>query len=155
MRRAQPSDIPVLVALMTEFYAESGFPLDQKAATRSFADILGDERLGYVWMIEAEGKDAGHVVVTVRYAMEYGGLIGCLDDLYVRPSWRNRGLSTSALAEIAQFCGNAGLRALTVSVTTTDRHAAFTALRVLRKPRIAFCSPYLWLLRCTWRSCYS
>jgi GNAT superfamily N-acetyltransferase len=101
---------------MTEFYAESGFSLDQKAATRAFADILLDERLGYIWMIEAEGKDAGHVVVTVRYAMEYGGLIGCLDDLYVRPSWRNRGLSTSALAEIAQFCGNAGLRALTVEV---------------------------------------
>jgi GNAT superfamily N-acetyltransferase len=116
MRRAEHRDIPTLVSLMAEFYAESGFTLDLEMARKAFADILGDERLGYVWVIEAEGQDAGHMVVTVRYAMEYGGLIGCLDDLYVSPAWRNRGLSTAALAQVRHFCRNSGMRALTVEV---------------------------------------
>src|SRR4051794_35253191 len=104
MRRAVSADIPALVALMSEFYAESGFVLDQRIASTAFADILNDHRLGYVWMIEADGHDIGHAVLTVRYAMEYGGLMACLDDLYVSPSWRNRGLSTRALEEIKEFC---------------------------------------------------
>jgi GNAT superfamily N-acetyltransferase len=48
--------------------------------------------------------------------MEYGGLIACLDDLYVKAEWRNKGLSTGALMEVTSFCERAGIRALTVEV---------------------------------------
>jgi GNAT superfamily N-acetyltransferase len=116
MRRAQSGDLQTLVALMTEFYAEAGFVLDRERAVGAFTDILADERLGYAWIIEADGCDVGHVILTLRYAMEYGGLMACLDDLYVRTQWRNRGLSTRSLAEITSFCRDAGLRAITVEV---------------------------------------
>jgi hypothetical protein len=39
-------------------------------------------------------------VLTLKFAMEYGGLVACLDDLYVQPAWRNKGLSTAALLEV-------------------------------------------------------
>jgi len=74
----------------------------------------GDVHLGYVWVIQANGDDIGHVVVTLRFLMEYGGLIACLDDLYVAPPWRNQGLSTAALAEVRHFCEGVGVRAMTV-----------------------------------------
>jgi ribosomal protein S18 acetylase RimI-like enzyme len=48
--------------------------------------------------------------------MEDGGLIACLDDLFVKRDWRNRGLGTKALVEARSFCENAGIRALTVEV---------------------------------------
>jgi GNAT superfamily N-acetyltransferase len=46
--------------------------------------------------------------------MEYGGMAARLDDLYVKPEWRNEGLGTSALIEVRDFCEKAGIRALTV-----------------------------------------
>jgi len=116
MRRATPGDIPLLLELMTEFYAEGGFRLDAERAGRAFTELLADERLGYVWIIEAEQQAVGHVVITLRYAMEYAGTIACLDDLFVRPAWRNRGLSQQALLQIRSFCEAAGIRAMTVEV---------------------------------------
>jgi len=116
MRRATPGDIPLLVDLMAEFYAEASYALDHARAPGAFVAILADERLGYVWIIQAENHDVGHIVLTLKYAMEYSGLIACLDDLYVKPDWRNQGLSTGALTEVRDFCKQAGIRALTVEV---------------------------------------
>ena len=100
---------------MTEFYAEARYDLNHSRAAEAFAAILADERLGYVWIIQAEHRDVGHIV-TLRYAMEYGGIIACLDDLYVKSGWRNKGLSSGALAEVRNFCEGVGIRALTVEV---------------------------------------
>jgi GNAT superfamily N-acetyltransferase len=116
MRRASLQDVPLLVGLMAEFYAEAGYDLDHAHGTGAFTAILADKSLGYVWIIEADDESVGHIVVTLRYAMEYGGLVACLDDLYVKPQWRNRGLSTAALVEVRSFCETVGIRALTVEV---------------------------------------
>lgn len=116
MRRANPQDVPLLVGLMAEFYAEARYDLNHAHAAGAFAAILADERLGYVWIIETDDRAVGHIVVTLRFAMEYGGLVACLDDLYVKLHWRNSGLSTAALVEVRSFCERAGIRALTVEV---------------------------------------
>ena len=119
MRRASPADVSSLVYLMAEFYAESGYELDRENARQSFAALLADEHLGAVWILQSEGPEtevepAGPLVLTLRYAMEYGGMIACLDDLYVRPPFRNRGLATEALADAKQYCLETGVRAMTV-----------------------------------------
>jgi len=116
MRRASPNDIPLLTGLMAEFYAEGGYDLNHERAAGAFAAVLADERLGYFWIIQAEHQDVGHMVLTLKYAMEYGGMVACLDDLYVRPDWRNQGLSTGALVEVRSFCEGLGIRAFTVEV---------------------------------------
>jgi|GEM_PF-1609370 len=133
MRRASPNDIPLLVDLMAEFYAEAGYDLDRARAAGAFEAILGDDRLGYVWVIQAEHQDVGHIVLTLKYAMEYSGLVACLDDLYLKPDWRNRGLSTGALVEFRNFCERVGVRALTVEVG----HNNGPALTVYRRVGLA------------------
>ncbi len=116
MRQAQPKDIATLVKLMAEFYAESNYELDHPFAEKAFADILADERLGYIWIIDENGNDVGYVVITLRFGMEYGGLMAYLDDLFVVPQSRNRGLSTAALLQVRDFCKSIGVRAITVEV---------------------------------------
>lgn len=116
MKRAMPESISILVGMMTDFYAESGYTLDAPLAEKAFAALLSDERLGYVWLIEGGGRDLGYVVLTLRFGMEYGGMMACLDDLFVLPQSRNQGLSTRALQHIAEFCKSAGIRAITVEV---------------------------------------
>ena len=97
MRQASLHDIEQLVALMSEFYAESGYPLGARRATAAFRELLGDERLGRAWLIEAGGAVAGYLVVTLGYSMEYGGLDAFIDDLFVRPAFRSTGLGTLAV----------------------------------------------------------
>src|SRR5258708_3469166 len=92
IRRATLDDIPVLVELMEDFYAESDYRLDRKWATTCFGALLSDGSLGAAWLGFHDGEPAGHVVLTVRFSMEYAGLVGVIDDLFVRPIGRRRGL---------------------------------------------------------------
>jgi ribosomal protein S18 acetylase RimI-like enzyme len=130
MRRAHQEDIPLLIELMAWFYAESGYDLDRPLAEEAFAALLSGEHLGCVWLIDEGGRAVGYVVVTFRFGMEYGGLMACLDDLYVLPESRNRGLSTAALAQVRVFCEEVGIRAITVEVAP-DNGPALTVYRRL------------------------
>src|SRR6266850_1881698 len=100
MRKASLGDIPQLVLLMTDFYADSPFTLNQERAAEAFTALLSDERLGRVWFMQTDGQDAGYVVVTFCFSMEYGGLNAIVDDLFVRPAFRGAGLATAALLHV-------------------------------------------------------
>ena len=139
VRRASLDDVPTLVALMGDFYAESGYPLPVEAATRAFAALLSDPRLGAAWIMEADGEPAGHVVLTVCFSMEYGGLRGFVDDLFVRPAFRGRGLAAQGLAALRGEAEARGVRALLVETNGDDD----VAQRVYRRTGFEACDHLL------------
>jgi len=116
MRPAKTDDLPRLIDLMADFYAEAGYSLDRTRAEDAFAALLADARLGRVWLIEQGDEAVGHVVVTFVFAMEYGGLTAVVDDFYVRLPARGVGLGTAALEEVRRVCAELGIRALRVEV---------------------------------------
>ena len=65
---------------MTDFYAESGYVLDRPHAEEAFAALLGDPRLGRIWLIEQDSASVGYVVLTFVFGMEYGGLMAVVDE---------------------------------------------------------------------------
>lgn len=128
VRLATLTDIDALVRLMKQFYAEANFTLSEHAASRAFEALLDDSRLGQVWMIEDAGHPAGFVVLTVGFSMEYGGLRGFVDDFFVAPQYRRRGLGHAALEEVKRACLRRGVRALLVE-TGPSNEAALSAYR--------------------------
>jgi GNAT superfamily N-acetyltransferase len=128
IRLATLTDVDALVGLMRQFYAESNFALSEQLASRAFEALLDDSRLGQVWMIEYDGHPAGFVVLTVSFTMEYGGLRGFVNDFFVAPQYRHRGLGHSALEEVKRACRRRGVRALMVD-TGPDNEAAINAYR--------------------------
>ena len=128
MKRASPNDVQQLVTMMEEFYAEGGYPLNHERVAKAFATLLADERLGYVWFIQANGQDVGYVVLTLCYSMEYGGPNAFVDDLFVRLPFRRAGLGTAALTEVRAFCAKQGIRAIHVE-TGRDNIAAQAVYR--------------------------
>ena len=128
MRRASADDAATLVELMAEFYAESGYVLDRRHAAAGFSALLADPRLGLVWLIEHDAQAAGYVVLTFVFGMEYGGPMAVVDDFFVRPTFRNAGLGTAALAEVREACVAAGVRGISVEVAA-DNPAAQAVYR--------------------------
>jgi GNAT superfamily N-acetyltransferase len=128
LRKASLDDIPQLLALMAEFYAEADYPLNRVRAAEAFAALLADDRLGHVWLIEKNSEALGHLVVTLCFSMEYGGLIAFVDDLFVRRPFRRAGLGAAALEEARVFCANRGVRAMLVE-TGHDNVAAQAVYR--------------------------
>ena len=123
MRKASPEDVRQLVELMTEFYMEAGYPLNRQRAGEAFATLLADNRLGSVWLIEADAQIVGYLVLTICFSMENGGLIAVLDDFYIRAAFRGAGLGTKALAEMRDFCSSNNLRAVSVEVARANAAA--------------------------------
>jgi GNAT superfamily N-acetyltransferase len=128
IRLATLTDVDALVLLMQQFYAETGRTLSAHAASRTFESLLDDSRLGQVWMIEFDGHPAGFVVLTVSFSMEYGGLRGFVDDFFVSPTYRHRGLGHAALEEVKRACRRRGVRALLVE-TVPENTPALNAYR--------------------------
>lgn len=116
VRVATAEDIGSLVLLMEEFYAESGYQLDTRWATSSFATLLSKPNWGGAWLALSGGQPIGHAVLSVRYTMEYGGLSGYVDDLFVRPSFRRRGVAHALLDALFADCGVRGCRSVQVEV---------------------------------------
>ena len=104
---AKHSDIPCLVELMNEFYAESSYALDRDWASASFKRLLRDESRGAAWIGRRGADVAAYVVVTLKHSMEFGGVDAFIDDLLVRPGprrQRERCMARSAfLTKAARF----------------------------------------------------
>lgn len=101
IRAAHAGDIPALASLMTDFYAEAAIVLAAAAAARAFETLFATPALGGVWLAHESEIALGHVVLALTFSMEYGGLRGFIDDLYVRPSARGHGAG-AALLEAAR-----------------------------------------------------
>jgi GNAT superfamily N-acetyltransferase len=108
---------------MSEFYAEADFTLPPTAAVNAFATLLSSSELGAVWLAEVSQSAVGHVVLTVAFSMEYGGRRGFIDDLYVRPAFRNRGIGAALLAAARAGAVARGLGALCVETGLEDHPA--------------------------------
>jgi GNAT superfamily N-acetyltransferase len=122
-RNATLEDIPLLVSMMAEFYAEANLPLDRAWAGASFSALLADSTRGSVWIVSHEGEPAGYVVLTVRFSMEYGGLDAFIDDLFVRPPHRRKGLGYLALQAVLTDCRRRGVHAVHVDVDRNNTPA--------------------------------
>lgn len=125
-RSASPGDIPTLVGMMTEFYAEADYALDAAWAGSSFGALLDDPSRGAVWIGDADGEPAGYAVVTFRHSMEFGGTDAFIDDLFVRSKFRRRGIGKAVLSDAFRSCRERGV--LAVHVETSDDNAAAVAL---------------------------
>lgn len=120
LRQASAHDLADLLELMHEFYAEAGYPLDPERARAAFLPLLGSGQLGQVWLAEFEGQVAGHLVLTFCYSMEYGGRSAFVDDLFVRPALRNRGVGRALVAHARAICEKLGVRAMHLEVARTN-----------------------------------
>jgi GNAT superfamily N-acetyltransferase len=96
VRPADAGDLDTLLALAEAFHAEDGHALDE-GGRGALAAIAAGEPLARAWLFELEGRAVGYGVLTLGFSIEYGGRDGFIDDLYLAPEARGRGLGGQAL----------------------------------------------------------
>ncbi|RYX80890.1 GNAT family N-acetyltransferase [bacterium] len=122
-RKAIAADIPILVEMMEEFYAESNFPLDLHWSRNTFAALIANETFGTIWLINYEDIPIGYSVLAVQFSMEYGGLSGSIEDLFIRPTHRRQGAGRCALETLLDACEERGLVAVQVETGPANKPA--------------------------------
>src|SRR5690606_39490160 len=99
-RRATTSDLDRLLELQRGFYVEQGYPYDAAAMRHVWPRLLTDPWLGQAWLAEEDRQAVAYVVATLGYSLEHLGRDAFVDELYVAPSHRGRGLGRAALAQV-------------------------------------------------------
>jgi len=110
------------LAMMTQLYADS-MRFDPTHARAAVAWLMDNDACGALWLIEADGKTAGYMVLTVGYSLEFHGRYGLLDELFVEEAFRGQGVGAQALAFAEQVCRLRGLEALRLEVGRTNPRA--------------------------------
>lgn len=123
VHRATSADVGSLLALMHDFYAESGFVLNHTSAAAALQSLLSSPALGCIWIARASNVAIGHAVLTVRFTMEHEGLSGYIDELYVQPTQRRLGAGRSLLKELLTECRARHCKALHVEVGKSNAAA--------------------------------
>ena len=116
LRLAVSDDVDRLLEMMAAFYAESDMPLDHAAARAALTALVADPALGRLWIVQVEGARAGYIAVTFGFSLEYLGRDAFVDDFYIEPTHRGRGLGNRVLEIVEAECRALGVRALHLEV---------------------------------------
>lgn len=102
------------------FHAEDGHPLTE-AGLRALLELLRKPEPGLVLMIADGGLPVGYAVLCFGYSIEWGGRDAFLDDFYIVPEERGRGLGAVVIESLAQVARAHKCSALHLEVVSGNR----------------------------------
>src|SRR5512143_2680335 len=116
LQPATPDRIPVLLHWMRDFYAHEKIPFAPAVSEPVLRELLARSELGRVLEIVADARPVGYAVLAVGFSLEFGGRSAFLDELYVEPAWRGRGIGAIALGLLQEASRELGARSLALEV---------------------------------------
>ena len=109
IRPARPCEAGLILDLIREL-ADYEKLADQVVATQATieAALFGENATTYCDIAEWDGEVAGYALWFTNFSTFSGRNGLYLEDLYVRPAFRRRGVARSLLAQLAQHCVERG-----------------------------------------------
>ncbi len=123
-RMPRPEDIPVLVDMVERFHAETrtGHHVGQSEVLATLKELNQHRRSGSVFVFEQDEEVVGYCLIANRWSNGLGGTVLHVDELYVRPGRRGRGIAADFLGLLAKVApGDAA--AIQVELPAMNRRA--------------------------------
>jgi ribosomal protein S18 acetylase RimI-like enzyme len=120
VRLCRPEDAERLSGLMAQFRDEFGLTESDDARARAVAPLLDGSPYGMAYLLGPSNAPVGYVIVTLGWGVELGGLEAWIDEIFIRPPVRGRGIATEILIEIGRMLVKAGAKAIHLEVKRTD-----------------------------------
>ncbi len=64
----EAADAPAVIAMMQEFYAIDGYPMDAAVSKGLFFEFIENPELGRGWVIAADGQPVGYIILTFVFS---------------------------------------------------------------------------------------
>ena len=103
-REAVARDEAVLFPMMRELAEQEpgAIPFDESAARSAFQQFLSLPAFGRVWLIHDGPSIIGYIILTIGFSFEFRGHDAFIDELYISPAHRRRGVGRAAMAFVEQ-----------------------------------------------------
>jgi len=123
LRQAETHQLAEILPLVAAYHAFEHIP--SSAATRESAvtQLLGDHRLGGLWLVEAGAETAGYIALCRGFSIEFNGFDAFVDEFFLLPGFRGRGIGKVVLTEIERLAGALDINALHLEVARDNQPA--------------------------------
>ena len=141
VRRAEFGDAEALAALGRALNVQQGDPSTYFTAEAVRRDGFGDTPRFEAWIAELDDRAVGYaLVVPAAYETGYAKAGVYVQDVFVEPGARRRGVGRALLAAVAADARRRGLEFVWWASRTgnTESHAFFRTLATVEDPVIAF-----------------
>lgn len=141
VRRAQVDDADVVAALGQALNVQQGDPITHFTAEAVRRDGFGETPRFETWLAEVEGRALGYaLVVPAAYETGYAKAGAYVQDLFVLPEARHRGVGRALMAAVAADARRRGLEFVwwASRAWNTESHEFFRTLATVEEPVIAF-----------------
>jgi len=118
---ASEVNLSVVLKMMGDFHAIDGYPFDENIIAPLFLKMVANPEIGRFWLILADGKTIGYIVLAFGFSFEYLGRDAFIDEFYIEKNYRNLGLGQQALDFVFTEAKNLGVNVLHLEL---ERHNA-------------------------------
>ncbi len=129
LRPVRHVELPELLDMLRRFYVEDRILLDEPRVRRGLEQLLVDAALGAVLFAEVERERVGYLVLGWCFSIEQGGRHVLVDELYLEPAARGRGLGGALLAAACDWARGQGAEAARLEVNRHNPRAKALYLR--------------------------
>ena len=132
---AGPDHLDKLTQLCAAFHEGEGIVQTNEARRAALSPLLDGSPYGAAYLIGPPRAPIGYIVVCFGWSVEFGGLDAIVDELYIRPGVRGRGIASEALTALPRALAEGGLRAVHLEVDRENTAAVKLYRRAGFEPR--------------------
>lgn len=123
LRLATGNEASLVYQMMDDYYHEVQSPFHPKKHRWALERLIGNPAVGRLWLVLVGQEVVGYVVLTLGYCLEMGALDAFLDDVYVVPRARGRGLGKAALQMAMGEAARLGAQVVHLEVAKQNERA--------------------------------
>ncbi|SPJ22770.1 GNAT family N-acetyltransferase [Palleronia abyssalis] len=112
LRIARSGEESQAIRLVAACHVETGRAPDPDDRDIAISALLAGEAPGAFYLIGPPSSPVGYLSISFGHSISEGGTVAYLDELYIRPSVRRRGMATEALLALLKMLSQHGVRAV-------------------------------------------
>jgi len=120
---AKPGDLDRILPLVAAYHAFEGIDSNAEKRRSAIARLLADSALGGIWLVLADGALAGYIALCRGFSIEFDGFDAFVDEFYLDPEFRGRGIGKFVLAAIRTEARQRQINALHLEVARDNQRA--------------------------------
>lgn len=123
IRVATNADVSALLELVKAYWTFEGIPgYDPALLAPQLRRVLDEPRLGCGWIALEGGMAAGYLVVLYVFSLEHLGPTAEIDEFFVRPECRGRGIGSGLLRRAETEVIRAGCTRMSLQLGRSNEH---------------------------------
>ena len=123
VREARVSDCRECAQLLTDQMTEHGVVSSVEALSQLLESVIVRGSSGVVFLARADERVAGVAYMAMIPSVEHCGPVAWLEELYVKPAVRGRGIGTELVNAVIEWAHRAGMVAVELEVDAGHRRA--------------------------------